>query len=507
MNCTKCGKEIPEGDQKICDECQKKLLEEISSEEQKDSKDNASKNKKMKKEKNKKEDNKKDNKEKKDSDSKGTDAKEKEASKRIIICICVLLILLILALLYYFFAIGVNNKTGNTIGNIRNYGYAAKQGNWIYYLAPNEDSSQVGIFKVKNNGKDKQELFMTDMDIVSINVYKNYIYFIGVSSEAYSEEDELDNKIYRMKLDGSNLEAINDNEFNDNCYEIYVINNEIYYIGVDAEICKMDLDGSNKSIVKDNDTGYLGITEKYIIYNVAESEDATDYVTYIMNIDGTDPRPIIKDTRLYSVNIEGNYVYYTDSEKKIYRTRIDSNEEELVFDTEAYNLNTSEGYAYYLNYLDAENEDYTVCIFRIKLDGTSESPEKIKELETYSSFIDVVGKWVIYMDSNNTSGFINLVNVDGSGEEIQLYSLNYEELYSSMYTDDEDYSDVSVESADTEDTSEDVSSDSTVDNTNTVENTAVQETNTVVDSNTIDTTNTTETVNTNEIVENSNVAN
>ena len=76
-------------------------------------------------------------------------------------------------------------------------------GKYIYYLSPNEDSSKVGICKVKNNGKEEpQELFMEDIDILSINSYKNYIYFIGVGAEVYSESDEVDNKIYRMKKDG-----------------------------------------------------------------------------------------------------------------------------------------------------------------------------------------------------------------------------------------------------------------------------------------------------------------
>ena len=38
MNCTKCGKEIPEGENQICDECQKKILEEISNAEKDDEK-------------------------------------------------------------------------------------------------------------------------------------------------------------------------------------------------------------------------------------------------------------------------------------------------------------------------------------------------------------------------------------------------------------------------------------------------------------------------------------
>ena len=154
---------------------------------------------------------------------------------------------------------------------------------------------------------------MSEIDIVSLNIYKNYIYFIGSGTETYLEEDDVDNKIYRMKTDGTNLEVLNDNELNNDCYEIYVLN---------AEICKMDLNGANKSVVADNGTGYLGITKDYIIYNSDVGNDAEDYVTYIMNIDGTDAKPIIEGKRLYSVNVEGDYIYYGDSNKNIYKTKI-----------------------------------------------------------------------------------------------------------------------------------------------------------------------------------------
>ena len=187
----------------------------------------------------------------------------------------------------------------------------------------------------------------------------------------------------------------------------------------------MNLDGSHRTLVSDTGTGYLGITDKYILYNAATESEA-DYVTYIMNLDGTNARPLVDGKRLYSVSIKDDYVYYTNEDKQVYKTKIDSNKEEIVCDTTAYNLNLNGDYIYYLNYADAENGNYTVCIFRIKADGTSESPEKIKELSTYSSFIDVIGNWVIYMDTNDTSGYINLVKTDGS-DEIQLYVLNYED--------------------------------------------------------------------------------
>ena len=468
MYCTKCGKEIPDGEKKVCDECEKSVVEAIVAEEKEEVKQEEKKTKKekVKKEKVKKEKTKKEKEPKKEGGWKVSKDKTKKGFVKEIV-ICVVAVLFIAAILLVLANAMVNNKEGNTIGNIRNYGYAVESNNWIYYLAPNEDSTEIGIFKVRNNGKDKQQLYMSEIDIVSLNVYKNYIYFIGSATETYLEEDDVDNKIYRMKTDGTNLEVLNDNELNNDCYEIYVVNNQIYYIGLNAEICKMDLNGANKSIVSDNGTGFLGITKDYIIYNSDAGEEAEDYVTYIMNIDGTDAKPIIEGKRLYSVNIEGDYIYYGDSDKKIYKTKIGSGVEEVLYDNiEAYNLNTNEGYAYYLNYLDAENANYTVCLFRVKLDGSTETPEKLKELATYSSFIDVVGDWVIYMDSSDEAGFINLVNKHGKEKEVELYRLDYDAFYEGL-----DYSDEAVDSTDGE--TEEVENTAEEENTNTaVENVA-----------------------------------
>ncbi len=404
MYCIKCGKEIPDDGNNICDECSKKSKRTL---------------KKMDK----------------------------------IIIGTFIAIIFVTVLLGLIFVNSSSNTIGNSIGNIRNYGYAAKQGKWIYYLSPNEDSTQVGIFRVKENGKSNKLLYMSEkLDIMAINVYRNYVYFIGIETEDTENEGEEDvevnNKIYRMRTNGSGLEVINDNEFSDDCFEIYVTNNYVYYIGINRNICKMKLDGSDKTDLTQSDTGFLGINENYILYNDYENENSTEYTTFIMNIDGTNPRPVISGKRLYNVNIEGDYVCYTDLEKTIYRTKIDSNSEEKIFETDAYNLNTSGEYAYYLNYTDESNE--TVCIYKVKLDGSSNEPEVVKKLDTYSSYIDVLGDWVLYMDSNTKEGFINLVNVNKNDQIIQLYHVSYEDLYN--YIDDENTNteDTNIETTDNE---------------------------------------------------------
>lgn len=475
--CTKCGKEIPDGDNKVCEDCQKKLLEEIANEE-KTEEIEKKKDKEEKKEK---------------TNSKNESKNEKKGNKKIFFIVGIIILLVIIACVAFFVYKNYKNTTGvgNTIGNIRNYGYAAIEGNWIYYLAPNEDSSQVGIFKIKTDGTEKTELLMNEGDaqteIVSINAVGDYVYFISISSNEENTEDTIDNKIYRMKTDGSDLEVINDNELNNDCYEIYVINGYIYYIDVNANVSKMKLDGTEKNVVAENGTGYLGLTENYIIYNNLPEENSTEYVTYIMNIDGTDPKPVIEGKRLYSVNIVDNYIYYTDENKKIYRTEINSNKEELVFDTEAYNLNVDNGYAYYLNYVDAENQDYTVCIYKTNLNVPAEErkAEVVMTLDTYSTFLNIVGDWAVYMDSNDTEGFINLVKTDGSTNTVELYNLNYEQYYDSLETETSNEISNTVTTSDTQQnqvTNEvSNSTNSTTIDTNT---TNITETNTVVSNNT-----------------------
>lgn len=423
MNCKKCGKGIPDSENELCEECEKKQNKDAKEATKTEKK----KNKKAKENKN---ENKK-NKNTKTTKKSNKNVKEKifnlSKEEKIILASVVAGILVLCGIAFAIISM-TGSKVGNIIGNIRNYGYATEDGKYIYFLSPNEDGTKTGIFRVNSKGEKKKELYMAEDEITkvaSINVRKNYIYFIAFKDEAVSEEDARDNKIYRMKLDGSDLQIINDNDFNNNCYEVYVVGNYVYYIGTDSNIYKMKLNGSDRELVSGNKTGYLGITDDYIIYNKLETGEK--YTTSIMDLNGENSRPIIEGKRLYSVSVKDNYIYYADENKKIKRTKIGSNEEELVLDTQAYNFNLKDGYMYYLNFKDVENGDRTICIYRLKADGKTTKPECIKELKTYSQFLNVVNDWVFYMDSDKNSAFINLVKIDGS-EEKKLYNLNFEDL-------------------------------------------------------------------------------
>lgn len=407
MNCSKCGKEIPEGENAICEECQKKLLEEIEEETKQEG---------ITVEESKEEvvDDIKDGGEVK----KG---KKKILSK--LIGLLIILVIVLVGYVLYDFGLITFKKVGNSIGNIRNYGYMAENGNWIYFVAPDEYGEKMCIYKVRKSGKNKESILEEEWDILGLNVYKNKIYFIAINEmvEPEDENDTVDNKIYSMNLDGSGLKVINDNKFNNDSYEIYVVKDKIYYIGEDANIYKMSLDGENKEVVNSDATGFLGITEKYILFNVQENDEEgnSKIVTYSMNLNGEE-RKALTGERLFSVNVLGDDVYYVNEEKEVNKVNIVTGEKTEISKTSAYNMNVSNNKIYFMNYCD---EDYNTAIYKMDLDGFNE--EELLKLETYSTFLDVVGNEILYLDSDEEKGVINLLN-GKSKKIVNLYEYIFE---------------------------------------------------------------------------------
>ena len=453
MNCKKCGKEIIDSEDDICDECKQKIIEQLKETENEEvetiKEDENNKTKKFKNVINQLKETilKVCNRIKEKSINSSLYKKINGLNKKAKLVILTIIVLFIVFLILIFSP--KYNKIGNTMGNIRNYGYVASEGKWTYYLSPNEDKTQICINRTSKNGKQKEKIYETNMDVVSINAYKGYLYFIGIiESDAETielEDDDVDNKIYRIKADGSSdIEIINNNEFNNECFEIYVLDNHVYYIGTDRNIYKMKLDGTDKELVSDNGTGYIGITDKYILYNDVAEEDTDEenseeseesntpiFETKIMSIDGKDKRTLVKGLRLYSVNLKDNYVYYTKEENDeennkiipIYRTKIDSNEEELITKTTAYNLNLYENNLYYFNYNNSNESKAKVCIYKVNANGKKSEPTQLKILDTYSTFLNIANDRIIYMDLNSRYSYIKSVNLDGN-KEIKLYEVD-----------------------------------------------------------------------------------
>lgn len=346
-------------------------------------------------------------------------------NKKIISLIIIVFVIAILAILEFTTGslsnlLYINSGMGNSVGNISNCGYSVAKDDFIYYVAPSEDMNTTNIYKVKNGSSEFETIFNGNYDIRALNIQGNKLYFISISYDDTSDEDAVDNKIYKMNLDGSDLTVINDNEFAYDYYDMYIVKNRIYYVGEDHNVYKMDLNGGNRELVAETGTGFLSLNEKYIIYN-KENEDGSDYITYIRPINGKDEKQLT-GTRIFTPDIVGEYIYYLNDKQNIAKINVNGGEEEIVFDGSAYNMNIYNDNIYYLNYKDEQNEDYAVCIYKININGGE--PELIKEFSYYSSFIDIVNDYIYYMDMDEEKAFINLVNINDTSE-IRLYEWSY----------------------------------------------------------------------------------
>ena len=345
--------------------------------------------------------------------------------------ICVLVVVLIIVLGYFEYQKGIisglfNKSTGNTIGNIYNSGYIVGKGDYIYYVSPDDKMNNTNIYKTKNGTTEREIIYNGNYDIRSLNIRGNKIYFISLSTEEVQENEYVDNKIYSMNLDGSDLKVINDNEFSEEYYGLYIVGNKIFYVGEDYNIYKMNLDGSNRELAYESKSGVLGITNDYIICN-KESKDEEgneNYITYIVNIKTGEERSI-NGSMVYTPDIYGDYIYYINQEEKFVKSPITGGDEEIIFEYPIFNPNIYNGVIYYMNYKDEANEDYTVCIYKYDLAGGE--PEIIKEFEYYSTFIDIANNNMYYMDMNEEKAFINLINLSDSSE-LTLHEWKYDEL-------------------------------------------------------------------------------
>lgn len=413
MKCIRCNKDFQDGEGNLCPECKKKFeLEQSTSQNAKTTKINPFKRFYANKVK--------------------MYLTQKEKVKNLAIGVGAFLILIII------FS-SIKGKGGNIdilgkIGNLREYGYADRDNGWIYYVAPDAELSKMGIYKVKDNGDKVKELnIIGKFDIMSLNAYKNYLYFIVQSSTTYSKDgDNFDNKIYKMKMDGTELEVINDNEFHNNCETIYVIDDWIYYIGVEGKLYKMSLDGKTRKKVSEETfstkkpANKYVVTDKFIIYNVDNpSTSVRAQTTKIMGIDGKDSEDIIPDEYLSYLDMDSSYIYYTDNDNKLCKTKIKSQKKEEVYSLrKVYHLNVSGNYAYFYSFTD----NGEVALYRLNLNSPDKGAQAIKILNNTAPCLNLVGDKIYYTDRDAEGGFaIKLLNTKDIDDTTTIYSYKFTE--------------------------------------------------------------------------------
>lgn len=279
---------------------------------------------------------------------------------------------------------GEDYQLGNSSANLANQGYAAEQGDYVYFYQKTSDTNSGAIYKMQKDGTNKIKLCDTGTDNTpspSINVVGDWVYYRystpvkylindNTSSSAPTWGTAYSGSIYKVRTDGTQNTKIS----GDNARKITVIDGWIYYYNSkysntdqtnEQGIYKMKTDGSQKIRLVDfgpttYDIGFIrNISDGYIFYY-------DDMATYRMNLDGSQKTKIIdNDSMIYGTR---DWLYFIVGDfatsNQIYKTRPDGSESTVLYNGASTGnwLNVSADYVYFTVSNDG--------VYKVKTDGT-----------------------------------------------------------------------------------------------------------------------------------------
>ncbi|AZV58347.1 DUF5050 domain-containing protein [Clostridium sp. AWRP] len=249
--------------------------------------------------------------------------------------------------------------------------------NWVYYVNGYIGSiGSGGIYKTRDN----QVIKLTSDDYITDAVfYKGYIYYaLGPEMD---ENHVVRGGLYKIDTDGKNKIKLS-NQLVDN---INIYKDCIYYSGVSSVtkcstiseekpgIFKMSIDGTNKIKIYNKYAKFLKLSDSNIYFS--DFED--NYKLYKMNIDGTNIKKLNDDIS-WDLQVSGSWIYYSNNpydghtamilpldqtKGNIYKITTDGTNRTKL-NSEASRLNeVLDGWIYYGNWSDK--------IYKMKLDGSN----------------------------------------------------------------------------------------------------------------------------------------
>lgn len=216
----------------------------------------------------------------------------------------------------------------------------AVAGEWIYYVNYNEDYKRE-LCKIRTNGGNKIILYKSDDPYSCINVVGDWIYFVN----------EDDNKIYKIKTDGSGRKKIsNDKEVD----YIKVIGDIIYY-HCNYDIRKIDTNGHGKLAL-----GHEIIEGMFIVGNWIFYVDRNKECLCKVQTNGSNQKTLTNSGMALAIAaVVGDWVYFIKSSEDLYKIRTDGTNQ-MKFPCRAVSVNIIGDWIYF-------RED---AFYKIRTDGT-----------------------------------------------------------------------------------------------------------------------------------------
>lgn len=260
-------------------------------------------------------------------------------------------------------------KIGN--GNVANGGFAATDGEYVYYSADHN------LYKQNLNGGDR-EVLVSDTTCGAINIYDGYVYY-----QTYS------GVISRVKIDGGEEEFVTYSDWN-SCAQ--VVDGYLYYAS-DYEIKKLSIaDIGSESLEKTvlGETNDVFVVDNGSIYFLNSDRDRGAIGLASMSTNGDDFRILVEGS-CGSINVVDGYVYYIKNPygnngfNSIYRVGVNGGNEELLLEEEGvFNINVYNNNIYF----DREDPEYELG--SISVSGENKQFYEAEGLNEFCIINDIV---------------------------------------------------------------------------------------------------------------------
>lgn len=263
-------------------------------------------------------------------------------------------------------------KIGN--GNAANGGFAATDGEYVYYSADDN------LYKQSLNGGDKTVL--AEGTCCAINVYDGYVY--------YNKYNFMSGSICRIRTDGSSDEEYITGAAYGGC--IQVVDGYLYYVS-DYEIKKLSIaDIGSESLEKTvlGETNDVFVVDNGSIYFLNSDEERGAIGLASMSTDGDDFRILVEGS-CRSINVVDGYVYYIKNPygnngfNSIYRVGVNGGNEELLLEEEGvFNINV------YNNNIYFDREDPEYGLGSISVSGENKQFYEAEGLNEFCIINDII---------------------------------------------------------------------------------------------------------------------
>ena len=290
----------------------------------------------------------------------------------------------------------VVNTRGNTSINIGNLGYAAQQGDWIYFT-----EGKGGLYKERLDGTGRETL-SDSVGVESINVVGGWVYFQSLTG------------IMRIKTDGSDMQQLLFVQEGASVDYLHVVDDVMYYVvsQTDSEtIYRMPIDGEAQVLYYSDTSrfGIMAVEEGWIYY--LETTNMINITLMKMTLDGEQITSVAGGNFMDTVQIAGDYIYYLDF-PNLYRMDTDGANKMLVLENAHSGFQVQGDWIYFISAEDSTEEQ--LC--RARLDGSERTPLTSRAAIRAC----IVGDWIFYLDRYDE--VVCRIKTDGTQDSYQAAS-------------------------------------------------------------------------------------